>query len=121
VEVLNFSLAAVLSAKGVLIPTSPLLPSSARDKLGTLSTSSTIYAGEVPFLRNEVETHLPYVSYKRDLKQTHAEYMIHADGIVGVNVRSDSSLLCCSAQRRPRLPLGLWISFLHFSVLFTLR
>ncbi|KAF8190083.1 hypothetical protein BJ912DRAFT_353933 [Pholiota molesta] len=92
VEVLNFSLAAVLSAKGVLIPTSPLLPSSARDKPGTLSSSSTIYAGEVPFLRKDVETHLPYVSYKRDLKQTHAEYMIHADGIVGVNMKADGRL-----------------------------
>ncbi|KAF8190061.1 hypothetical protein BJ912DRAFT_353375 [Pholiota molesta] len=91
-EVLDFSLAAVLSAKGIPIPMSASPPSSSQSKPGTLMPSSTIHAGEVPIFEGDVETHLPCVSYKRDLKQTYAAYMIHADGIVGVNMKDDGSL-----------------------------
>jgi hypothetical protein len=113
-EVLDFSLAAVLSAKGIPIPMSASPPSSSQSKPGTLMPSSTIHAGEVPIFEGDVETHLPCVSYKRDLKQTYAAYMIHADGIVGVNVCSHPPLLCYSAPRKPRLAYGFHCSISRY-------
>jgi hypothetical protein len=80
IEVLDFSLAAVLSAKD-----------AEKGKRGTLVAASTIHVGEPPIFRHDVETCLPCVSTVWNLKREYALYMIYADGIVGVDVRSQFS------------------------------
>lgn len=87
IEVLDFSLAAVLSAKDV----SPMSPLLEKCKLSTLVTSSTIHAGQLPIFKHDVETHLPYVSTEWNLKQPYSVYMIYEGGIIGVDVRSQLS------------------------------
>jgi hypothetical protein len=86
VDVLDFSLAAVLSAKGVL-PKHRAAPSP-KEKPRTPLPSSIISIGDVPFFVDDVETYLPCVISKLDFKQVHEAYMIHDDGIIGLNVRS---------------------------------
>jgi hypothetical protein len=84
IEVLDFSLAAVLSAKDVF----PVSSLSEKGKHGTLVAPSTIHVGQLPIFKHDVETHLPYVSTEWNLKKEYALYMIYADGIIGVDVRS---------------------------------
>jgi hypothetical protein len=86
VTIADFSLAAVLFAKGMLDMPSPA-PSSKGKPPGTLLLSSTIRTGDVPIFLDDVETHLPCVASILDLKQTNEFYMIYADGFVGANVR----------------------------------
>ncbi|KAF8168775.1 hypothetical protein BJ912DRAFT_196465 [Pholiota molesta] len=89
-EVLDFSLAAVFSAKND-VPLSPLLE---KGKRGTLVASSTIHAAvssmihaeQPPLLKHDVVTHLPCVSTELILKQAYSMYMIYEHGIVGVDV-----------------------------------
>jgi hypothetical protein len=50
--------------------------------------SSIIRTKDFPFFLNDVETHLPCVITTLALKQPYDAYMIHAHGIIGVNVRS---------------------------------
>lgn len=87
VEVLDFSLAAVLSAQEIS-PTSAFFE---KHKSGTLITSSTIRTEQLSVFKDDVETHLPYVSTQWNLKQAYSGCMIHEDGIIGVNVRSPLS------------------------------
>jgi hypothetical protein len=84
VEILDFSSAAVLTAKGML----PALLPTPKGKPGTLVPSSIIRSEDFPFFLHDVETHLPCVITTLALKQPYDAYMIHADGIVGVKVRS---------------------------------
>ncbi|KAF8166403.1 hypothetical protein BJ912DRAFT_1067939 [Pholiota molesta] len=78
IEVLDFSLAAVLSAKDV-----------EKGKRGTLVAASTIHVGQPPIFKHDVETCLPCVSTVWNLKREYALYMIYADGIVGVDRQED--------------------------------
>jgi hypothetical protein len=89
VEILDFSFAAVQTAKGMLSMPFP----TPKGKPGTLVPSSIIRENDVPFFRADVETHLPCVITTLDLKQPYDAYMIHADGVIGVNVRSRSICL----------------------------
>ncbi|KAF8171466.1 hypothetical protein BJ912DRAFT_119761 [Pholiota molesta] len=82
VEILDFSFAAVQTAKGMLSMPFP----TPKGKPGTLVPSSIIRENDVPFFRADVETHLPCVITTLDLKQPYDAYMIHADGVIGVNI-----------------------------------
>jgi hypothetical protein len=85
VDLFDFSLAAVLSAKGILDAPST---AAAKGHPGRLLSSSTIRAEEdVPLFLDDVETHLPCVRSTLDLKEICIAYMLYADGIIGVNVR----------------------------------
>ncbi|KAF8171485.1 hypothetical protein BJ912DRAFT_119968 [Pholiota molesta] len=90
VTIADFSLAAVLFAKGMLDMPSPA-PSSKGKPPGTLLLSSTIRTGDVPIFLDDVETHLPCVASILDLKQTNEFYMIYADGFVGANTHDDNN------------------------------
>jgi hypothetical protein len=83
IEVLDFSLAAVLSVKNNF-PLSPLLENG---KCSTLVASSTIHTGQPPFFKHDVVTHLPCVSTEWSLKQAYSMYLIYEYGIIGVDVR----------------------------------
>jgi hypothetical protein len=91
IEVVDFSLSAVLSAKDVPLM-SPLL---VRCKSSTLVPSSTIQLGRTPIFEDVVETHLPCVSTEWNLKQAYPLYMIYEDGIIGVDVCSQLSSSAC--------------------------
>ncbi|KAF8169636.1 hypothetical protein BJ912DRAFT_999277, partial [Pholiota molesta] len=86
VDVLDFSLTAVLSAKGVL--TKLRATPSPNKKPRTPLPSSIISVEDVPFFVDDVETHLPCLISTLDFTQVHEAYMIHDDGIIGLNVRS---------------------------------
>ncbi|KAF8192077.1 hypothetical protein BJ912DRAFT_962766 [Pholiota molesta] len=73
-HIFDFSLAAVLFAKGILGIT------------GTLLAPSTISAETVPLFLEDVTTHLPCVLSRRDFEQIYETYMIYADGIVGIDM-----------------------------------
>jgi hypothetical protein len=84
VEVLDFSLAAVLSAGGVL----PMPPSSSEGNFpGKLLSSSKLDTSQCPLFADDVETRLPCVSCTANLDRRYAKFMIYADGVVGLNVR----------------------------------
>jgi hypothetical protein len=87
--IFDFSLAAVLFAKG-------MSSSFTNGEPGTLLAPSTISAETVPLFLEDVTTHLPCVLSRRDFEQIYETYMIYADGIVGIDVRSQ--LLDLSAQ-----------------------
>ncbi|KAF8168754.1 hypothetical protein BJ912DRAFT_1149565 [Pholiota molesta] len=82
IEVLDFSLAAVLSVKNNF-PLSPLLENG---KCRTLVASSTIHTGQPPFFKHDVVTHLPCVSTEWSLKQAYSMYLIYEYGIIGVDM-----------------------------------
>jgi hypothetical protein len=87
--IFDFSLAAVLSAKGALE-----MPSSfPTGKPGTLLPPSVICAETVPFFLEDVETYLPCVMSTLEFKVIYPTYMIYADGIVGIHVRPQLLLL----------------------------
>ncbi|KAF8191365.1 hypothetical protein BJ912DRAFT_298671 [Pholiota molesta] len=94
---LDFSLGAILHAKDIDMSESPSPSSSESKQLGTLLPSTPIRAGQIPIFENDVETHLPCVFYERDFDWPCSNYMIHADGIVGVEVPYQKRLLsaCC--------------------------
>jgi hypothetical protein len=83
VDLLDFSLAAVLSAKGLLdVPST----TTAKGHPGRLLLSSTLPKGDVPLFLDDVETHLPCVRSTLALREIRPAYMLYADGIIGVNV-----------------------------------
>ncbi|KAF8169643.1 hypothetical protein BJ912DRAFT_888360 [Pholiota molesta] len=83
VDLLDFSLAAVLSAKGLLdVPST----TTAKGHRGRLLLSSTLPKGDVPLFLDDVETHLPCVRSTLALREIRPAYMLYADGIIGVNV-----------------------------------
>ncbi|KAF8169657.1 hypothetical protein BJ912DRAFT_888365 [Pholiota molesta] len=90
VDVFDFSLAAVLSAKGILDSPST---AAAKGHPGRLLPSSTIRTEDAPLFLDDVETHLPCVRSTLDLKEIRIAYMLYADGIIGVNVRPPLFLL----------------------------
>jgi hypothetical protein len=90
VDVFDFSLAAVLSAKGILDAPST---AAAKGHPGRLLPSSTIRTEDAPLFLDDVETHLPCVRSTLDLKEIRIAYMLYADGIIGVNVRPPLFLL----------------------------
>ncbi|KAF8192058.1 hypothetical protein BJ912DRAFT_924971 [Pholiota molesta] len=91
VRIVDFSLAAVLFAKGMLDMPS-YASSSKRKPPGKLLLSSTIRTEDVPIFLDDVETHLPCVTSILNLKQTNEFYMIYADGFVGADYHDDNNL-----------------------------
>jgi hypothetical protein len=85
--IFDFSLAAVLSAKGALPMQPPSSSSVPMGKPGTLLPPSVIRAETVPIFLADVETYLPCVMSTLDFKKIYPTYMIYADGIVGIHVR----------------------------------
>lgn len=55
---------------------------------GKLLSSSKIDTSQCTLLEDDVETHLPCVSFTANLEGRYARFMIYADGIIGLNVRS---------------------------------
>ncbi|KAF8192046.1 hypothetical protein BJ912DRAFT_1041417 [Pholiota molesta] len=98
VELFDFSLAAVLSAKGILDAPSP---AAAEGHPGRLLSSSTIRAEEdVPLFLDDVKTHLPCVQSTLDLKEISIAYMLYADGIIGVNDDRESRPLAIRPNQK---------------------
>lgn len=65
-----------------------MLLTTSTGKPGKLLLSNIIRTTDVPFFLDDVKTYLPCVISTLDLMHVYDAYMIHADGIVGVNVRS---------------------------------
>ncbi|KAF9486106.1 hypothetical protein BDN70DRAFT_889499 [Pholiota conissans] len=78
VEILDFSLAAILSV-GHHDPLE-------NDDAGLLLPPTMIKTSEIPLFLDDVETHLPCVSFTTDLDRTYTSFRIHADGFVGTNM-----------------------------------
>jgi hypothetical protein len=93
IEILDFSLAAVSSAKGV----SPIPPLLENGKRSRLVGPSMLVAGRmgIGFFKDDVGTHLPCVSMEWELQREYALYMIYEDGIIGVDVSSLFSRFRC--------------------------
>ncbi|KAF8196165.1 hypothetical protein BJ912DRAFT_128798 [Pholiota molesta] len=77
VKVLDFSRAAVLAAQGIL----PQPPSSPTNPPGVLAASSIV---RHPYFQGDVETHLPCVSWTRELTKEYNDFLINEDCIIGV-------------------------------------
>jgi hypothetical protein len=75
IEVFDFSLAAVLSAKGC-IPA----PSATSWELSSSTRVGPSY--DCPFFADNFSTYLPYVRITRDVKLQYSDVLIYADGIV---------------------------------------
>ncbi|KAF8199013.1 hypothetical protein BJ912DRAFT_686105 [Pholiota molesta] len=75
IEVFDFSLAAVLSAKGC-IPA----PSASSWELSSSTRVGPSY--DCPFFADNFSTYLPYVRITRDVKLQYSDVLIYADGIV---------------------------------------
>ncbi|KAF8169410.1 hypothetical protein BJ912DRAFT_175019 [Pholiota molesta] len=85
VDVLDFSLGAVLAARG---------PSSSSDgRHGKLLPSNVLRRKDAPWFLDDVETRLPCVRSALLLKERCKTYMIYADGIVGVETGSEGRLV----------------------------
>jgi hypothetical protein len=91
IEILDFSLAATFSVKRHL----SMLPASSKNDNWEFRLSNHIEATkghslvcDHPFFEDDIWTCLPYVCITRDLKQKYTEFMVHADGVVGVKVCS---------------------------------
>ncbi|KAF8172131.1 hypothetical protein BJ912DRAFT_105235 [Pholiota molesta] len=81
VEVLDFSRAAVLAAQGVL----PRPPLSAMNPPGVLVPSSITIIRH-PYFRGDVETHLPFVSWTRELSKQYGNILVNEECIIGVQI-----------------------------------
>ncbi|KAF8164077.1 hypothetical protein BJ912DRAFT_1150425 [Pholiota molesta] len=77
VEVLDFSRAAVLAAQGLL----PQPPSSPTHPPGVLAPPSIV---RHPYFQGDVETHLPYVSWTRELPRQYNDFLTNEDCIIGI-------------------------------------
>jgi hypothetical protein len=86
VKVLDFSRAAVLAAQGIL----PRPPSSPTNSPGVLAASSIV---RHPYFQGDVETHLPCVSWTRELTKEYDDFLINEDCIIGVQVRFHPAFL----------------------------
>jgi hypothetical protein len=92
VKVLDFSRAAVLAAQGLL----PQPPSSPTNPPGVLAASSIV---RHPYFQGDVETHLPCVSWTRELTKEYNDFLINEDCLIGVQVRFhplSSAFLSCN-------------------------
>ncbi|KAF8169223.1 hypothetical protein BJ912DRAFT_1149427 [Pholiota molesta] len=99
VEVLDFSRAAVLAAQGIL-PRPPLSP---MNPPGVLVPSSSI---RHPYFRGDVETHLPFVSWTRELSKQYGNILVNEECIIGVQVD-------CAIPPQPKeleKPSGLYLA-----------
>jgi hypothetical protein len=77
IDVFDFSLAAVLSAKGCIPAPSA---SGASWELSLSTRVGPLH--ECPFFEDNFSTYLPYVHITRDVKQKYMSVMIYADGLV---------------------------------------
>ncbi|KAF9482976.1 hypothetical protein BDN70DRAFT_874392 [Pholiota conissans] len=82
VMILDFSLSAVLSARGVF----PLLLPSPQNDSGALSLSNKIDASNVPIFAEDVETYLPCVTRTWYFDKSYMGYLINADGVIGARI-----------------------------------
>ncbi|KAF9477679.1 hypothetical protein BDN70DRAFT_94996 [Pholiota conissans] len=91
VEILDFSIAAVLTAMGVDI--TPSSHSSLTSSIGgVLMPPSIIFAKQIPFFRTDVLTYLPCVIVERKFGFPYTGYMIFEDGIAGIHILRDDNI-----------------------------
>ncbi|KAF9477313.1 hypothetical protein BDN70DRAFT_947626 [Pholiota conissans] len=84
IEILDFSKAIVSPVKQGLVQSRSLLP------------PSIIRTSDILLFRDDVETHLPCVSFAAQFPEDYSFFLIHALGVIGLSYISD-----CNVTRRP--------------------
>ncbi|KAF9479678.1 hypothetical protein BDN70DRAFT_993315 [Pholiota conissans] len=84
--ILDFSPAAVSSFEKILES------KSGSDILVTLLPPTGIFTTEFPIFHTDLFTHLPCVQLTKGLGRGYAEFLMHAEGVLGINPYGDDGI-----------------------------